>query len=67
MSKRQTPKPTPTKADLERRAEIISKPHYCDNWNQHPQHTMEMRMANWLGGGTEIVTCPGNKREHPKF
>lgn len=64
MSKTTKAKVTP---DLERRARVLAEPHYCDNYNAHPEHSYEMRMSNWLGGGVEQVTCPGTKRIFPKF
>lgn len=48
-----------------RRAEIVAQDHYCENFNEHPEHSYELRMQTWLGGGTETVTCPGTKRQAP--
>lgn len=55
-------------AEIEKlRAERLSDIAYCDNYNEHPQHTEEMIVAKWLGGGTHTTTCPGNRREYPPF
>jgi len=43
------------------RAERLSRPHDCyeGQWTLHGPHDYEVRVQNWLGGGTAIVHCPG--------
>jgi hypothetical protein len=50
------------------RARILATTHeFCDNYNAHPEHPVEMRLQKWVGGGTHIMTCPGTKRTAPRW
>lgn len=53
-------KPYLFSADLTARAAVLAKPHYCDNYHQHEPHIIVLRMAAWVGGGSETVRCPGH-------
>lgn len=43
------------------RAERLSgdSPCYEGQWTLHGPHDYEVRVQNWLGGGTAITHCPG--------
>lgn len=43
------------------REDHLSRPDPCYNgqWTIHGPHDYEVRVQNWLGGGTAIVHCPG--------
>lgn len=36
-------------------------PCYDGQWTVHPEHSYEVRVQMWLGGGYEQVTCHGVK------
>lgn len=46
------------------RADRLSRPHpcYAGQWALHGPHDYEVRVQNWLGGGTAIVHCSGKTR-----
>jgi hypothetical protein len=48
-----------------KRAEIHAKPQPCygGQWTVHEAHDYEVHVQNWLGGGQEIVHCPGKTAE----
>lgn len=62
---RKTTSTSTSAPDLARRAEIFAPgkhhPCYDGQWTVHPSHSYEVHVQNWLGGGTETVTCYGVK------
>jgi hypothetical protein len=39
----------------------LAEPHPCydGQWSIHEPHEYEIRVQNWLGGGSAMVRCPG--------
>jgi hypothetical protein len=53
---------TPMSPEIEaQRAAKLAGPHPCydGQWTVHPAHSYTLHVANWLGGGEEMVRCPG--------
>jgi hypothetical protein len=47
------------------REQRLSRPHPCYNgqWTIHGEHDYDVKVQNWLGGGTAKVHCPGKTEE----